>query len=47
MGIGNIPFQLEYVLHALMFTEYLLPMTNFTTFKDFTMTKVLNTYCQS
>jgi hypothetical protein len=38
VGIGHTPFQLVYGLHALMPTKYLLLMTNFTTFQDFSMT---------
>jgi hypothetical protein len=43
VSTSHTTFQLVYGLHALMPTEYLLPMANFSTSKDFVMTKVFNT----
>jgi hypothetical protein len=42
VGTSHTPFKLVYGLHALMLTKYLLPMTNFVTSKDFTMTRVFS-----
>ncbi len=42
VGTSHTPFQLVYGLHVLMPIKYLLPMTNFATSQDFTMTQVFN-----